>query len=498
MNVKACLLVSVLLAAIVCVTASGDIIYVDANAPGPTHDGSSWINAYQYLSEALYKPPSYGDEIWVAEGIYKPDESRNDPNGSGHWEMKFELVNGVAIYGGFPSGGGNWQDRDPDLYKTVLSGDLSDNDGPDFTNYSDNSRRIVEAVSTDANTVLDGFTIRGGNASGGGGTVGGGMYVRQGAPKVVNCTFRDNLAYDKGAGMYNNETETAIISCTFLSNRASDYGGGIYNNDHSDVKIIGCSFLGNSTGADPGENDGGGVYNSYSSPTLVNCLFSGNLAGDKGGGMGNFGGSPLLTNCTFSQNQAGGSGGGIYAMIPRVTNCIFWGNADYSGTNNEGSQISSSTPTINYSCVQGWTGSWGGTGNIGDDPNFTDPNGPDGVPGTPDDDLTLAGIACIDAGDNDAVPADEFDLDDDANTVESVPFDLAGSLRFMDANDVNDTGNGARPVVDMGAYEYGTGKCGDQLHPYPPVDYNFDCEVDFKDMAYFLNYWLVCTKPECD
>lgn len=211
-----------------------------------------------------------------------------------------------------------------------------------------------------------------------------------------------------------------------------------------------------------------------------------------------WGGLPELTNCTFSGNRAGGGGSGIFAMIPKITNCIFWDNADNFGTNSEFSQIGSDSPTINYSCVQGWTGTWGGTGNIGDDPNFTDPNGPDGVPGTLDDDLALAGTACIDAGDNDAVPSDEFDLDDDANTVESVPFDLAGSLRFMDANDVNDTGNGDPPVVDMGAYEYGTGKCGDQLHPYPPVDYNFDCVVDFKDMAFFLGYWLMCTKPECD
>ena len=121
MNVKAFLLVSAFLAAMVCVTASGDIIYVDANAPGPTHDGSSWSSAYKYLSEAIYQPPSYGDEIWVAEGIYKPDETRNDPNGTSNRDLKFELISGVAIYGGFPSGGGDWQDRDPDVYETVLS-----------------------------------------------------------------------------------------------------------------------------------------------------------------------------------------------------------------------------------------------------------------------------------------------------------------------------------------------------------------------------------------
>ncbi|GAI71284.1 unnamed protein product, partial [marine sediment metagenome] len=35
----------------------------------------------------------------------------------------FNLVDGVGLYGGFPPGGGNWNDRNPNTYETILTGD---------------------------------------------------------------------------------------------------------------------------------------------------------------------------------------------------------------------------------------------------------------------------------------------------------------------------------------------------------------------------------------
>jgi hypothetical protein len=40
--------------------------------------------------------------------------------------------------------------------------------------------------------------------------------------------------------------------------------------------------------------------------------------------------------------------------------------------------------------------------------------------------------------------------------------------------------------------------CGDADHPYPAVDLNKDCLVDFADLALFLAHWLECTAPECN
>ncbi len=49
-----------------------------------------------------------------------------------------------------------------------------------------------------------------------------------------------------------------------------------------------------------------------SSPTLTDCTFSGNQAGN-GGGMACYDySSPTLSGCTFSGNEADDAGGGIY------------------------------------------------------------------------------------------------------------------------------------------------------------------------------------------
>ncbi len=80
---------------------------------------------------------------------------------------------------------------------------------------------------------------------------------------------------------------------------------------------------------------GGGMYNSYSSPTVSNCVFSGNAAfglGSGGGGMCNWYSSPTVTNCTFSGNTAA-VGGGMYCYgsSPTINNCVFIENTGYSG-----------------------------------------------------------------------------------------------------------------------------------------------------------------------
>jgi hypothetical protein len=112
-----------------------------------------------------------------------------------------------------------------------------------------------------------------------------------------------------------------------------------------------------------------------------------------------------------------------------------------------------SAPAITYCDIQG---GWTGTGNIDGDPLFVDPDGPDDDPNTwEDNDYRLRPSSpCIDAGDNTAVPPDTADLDGDGDTVEPLPFDLNANPRFLDVT-VADSGKGAPPIVDMGAYEVG-------------------------------------------
>ncbi|NIV37025.1 MAG: hypothetical protein GWN58_48615, partial [Anaerolineae bacterium] len=74
----------------------GGIIYVDKDAVG-RDDGTTWKHAYTDLQDALDEAEPLS-EIWVAAGTYKPswrfilDDSRS---------ATFQMVNGVAIYGGF-------------------------------------------------------------------------------------------------------------------------------------------------------------------------------------------------------------------------------------------------------------------------------------------------------------------------------------------------------------------------------------------------------------
>ncbi|MHC4281982.1 MAG: hypothetical protein ACYSWZ_03270, partial [Planctomycetota bacterium] len=92
-----------------------DTIYVDADATG-TNNGSTWADAYNYLQNALTDASS-GDEIRVAEGIYKPDLGNGITPGDR--QATFELINGVILEGGYAGfGAPDPNARDIELYET--------------------------------------------------------------------------------------------------------------------------------------------------------------------------------------------------------------------------------------------------------------------------------------------------------------------------------------------------------------------------------------------
>jgi hypothetical protein len=64
------------------------------------------------------------------------------------------------------------------------------------------------------------------------------------------------------------------------------------------------------------------------------------------------------------------------------------------------------------------------------------------------------------------------------------------AMTLLDA-DGRDTG------YTLGAVRYQPTACGDALHPYPIGDLNFDCAVNFKDVAIIGLHWLECTRPIC-
>ncbi|MHC4572905.1 MAG: right-handed parallel beta-helix repeat-containing protein [Planctomycetota bacterium] len=330
--------------------------------------------------------------------------------------------------------------------------------------------------------------------SGNSANFGSGMFNNSSSPTVINCAFSGNSA-GSGGGMYSQiGSSPTVTNCTFSGNMANDNGGGLYN-DNSSPELVNCTFSGNNA-----VQTGGGMYNNNSSPTVTNCTFSGNMANDNGGGLYNGNSSPELVNCTFSGNNAVQTGGGMYNnnSSPTLTNCVLWGNTAANGNeiyNN------SSTPVISYCDITGcggsgaWDSSFGtdGGGNIDADPLFKDA----------DDDLSLSfDSPCIDAGDNNSVPADTADLDGDGDTGERTPRDLAGNARFTDDPYVVDTGNppGADAIVEMGAYERYE-FCGSGVYLHPDGDISGpdgipDCRVDFFDFAVVAAHWLEDARPE--
>ena len=485
------------------ITCSANVTYVDQAAP-QGGDGTSWSGAYRFLQDALREPNLANDrQIWVAAGVYKPDRSGADPNGNGSRYATFQLVNGVGLYGGFTGVDNVLEERDWQTNETILSGDLLGDDGPGQGDNSDeNSYHIVAGSGTDSSAVLDGFTITAGRADGSGALKnGGGMYTSAGGPTVKNCTFRENSA-TFGGGMYNSVGSPTMTNCTFSANFAGRWGGGMYNSGAGPT-LTNCIFSGNSA------DNSGGMHNSNSDLKVANCTFTGNSAvgsfGD-GGGMYNWGGTSIVSNCIFTANSAGDHGGGIYFgdfSSAAITNCIFWEDTAAVGPEialNEDPCFPPSV-TVSYCDVgggQAGVGGWGllnwGHGNITTNPLFVDPNGLDGITGTVDDNLRLSeNSLCIDAGDSNSVPADMPDLDGDGNTAERLPRDLEGRPRFIDDPCTVDTGNPgapAAPVVDIGAYEFGTYYCGDAENPSPVGDINFDCGVDLADFTVFALAWL--------
>lgn len=400
---------------------------------GEEGDCFSWDTACD-LQDALALAEA-GDQVWVAAGIYKPTTDTDRT-------ATFLLKSGVAIYGGFAGTETSLTERDWETNLTTLSGDI----GTEAVN-TDNSYHVVTGSNVNDTTVLDGFTISGGNASAepvphiyGGGmyisdgnptlsnlvfhantaAYGGGMFNSGGNPTLTNVIFSANTTWENGTGggMYNYQCSPVLINVSFSEN-TSLWGGGIYNN-YSSPEIINATFFGNIA---PFGNygRGGGMYNTYSNPILVNATFSANEA-RYGGGMFNAESSnPTLTNVTFTGNKAdisyGNGGGGIKGPGCTIVNAIFWGNIP--------DQISG-TASITFSDIQG---GWPGMGNIDNDPRL--------LPLADNGGFTFThalenGSPAIDAAFPDSCPGT----------------DQRGFPRPIDGDGDDDA------VCDMGAYEY--------------------------------------------
>ena len=373
-------------------------------------------------------------EVWVAAGVYKPGITRT---------ATFDIHPGVAVYGGFAGTEITLGARDPTVNVTILSGDIDNNDiNADGNNIAETSADIqggnsdhiaymdgTTGTKITASTVLDGFTISGGQANGGGSPQdrGGGLYCDGGgighecSPTLSNMTFSGNSAQSGGA-MYNDgdagTSSPTLSNVTFTGNSATT-GGAMFNDGRgggtSSPALSNITLSGNSA------NVGGAMFNvgsgtGISSPTLSNVTFNGNSA-NYGGAMYNWGyggtSSPTLSNVTFSGNSAAVEGGAMHnnatdagTSNPTLSNVILWGDMATSSAfeiMNYAASGGVASPAIDHSVVQGSGGSanWDtnlgtdGGGNLDADPLL----GPLGNHGGSTATLLLgAGSVAIDAG----------------------------------------------------------------------------------------------------
>ena len=342
-----------------------------------TPDGLAWPTAFPDLQTALDLAASVAPpvpEIWAAGGIYVPTKLTDSLDAR---TATFQLLDGVAIYGGFCGDESTLALR-CGTSQSTLSGDLlGDDEEPGQVIGSiagtpswqfDNAYHVLTADGVSASAVLDGFTVSSGFADvpDGPDSAGAGLLVTNGGgPSLRGCDFTDNQAEEGGAAIAVIGGATmSVAQCRFVSNFTFGVGGALITVGASDITIVNSLFRRNRA------LEGGAIYSDFGTMGLINTTFTQNTAGD-------------------------GEGGAIYNGTSSISivNSILWGDspAELGGD--------TAAISVSYSDVDVVEGTWPGTGNLNLDPLFTDSTA----------ETLCADSPCIDAGNDGAVPSGEND-----------------------------------------------------------------------------------------
>jgi predicted outer membrane repeat protein len=180
---------------------------------------------------------------------------------------------------------------------------------------------------------------------------------------VSGLTIRNGYTGGKGGGIFCFYSSPTIKNCVISGNSASLHGGAIFC-QNGNPHFIGCTINGNSAGWD------GGAMECWTGVSeFTNCIITDNHAQDGvGGGFDCFSDCDLtMTNCTIAKNSAN-SGGAVFSSSSYVIvkNCIVWANET-----DDNSQIAydvASIVSVSYSDIEnGWPGP---SDNIDTDPCF--------------------------------------------------------------------------------------------------------------------------------
>ncbi len=124
------------------------------------------------------------------------------------------------------------------------------------------------------------------------------------------------------------QSENGDPSGTFIDGNVSSGSVVRFETSETEASVLEGLTIRNGT-----NQDGGGVYIFEASPTIRNCVITGNLAKSKGGGIFIDAGSLTLESSVVSSNTSVSVGGGIYMRnsFASVLDCSFENNSGLHG-----------------------------------------------------------------------------------------------------------------------------------------------------------------------
>ncbi|MFD1771496.1 right-handed parallel beta-helix repeat-containing protein [Sphingobacterium suaedae] len=366
------------------------IFYVKPDGNG---NGRSWEQAAN-LATALQNATS-GSVIHLAEGTYVPSKVISGGDASNPGDLTFEISKNIHLIGGYPAAATNGTTADPTRYKTVFSG-LQAGGAKSFHVVT-----ITAPVATDERVVLEGITMRDGDAAdrginitvgdkqfsrgnGGGMIIGGskvlldqvavvenvassragvagqcaGLYIFGGAEvEIRNSKINKNSnGVNNGGGLWVNESKALIFDSEVNANYAKGTASGVHAFPNAEVHLYNTKVQDNNN-----TSFGAGIYARQNSKIiLVNCLVTGNVttSGNGGGGVMLYDNSTGdIISSTITANGAAGPGGGIFRRqnTNKLTliNTIVSGNVQSASSSDVDAYEAEAAAPIRKSVIEG-------------------------------------------------------------------------------------------------------------------------------------------------
>lgn len=325
------------------------------------NSGDSWEAAYrtiQHAIDALAATPGMPGEVWVAAGTYEPTTYLEDnPN----YPASFRMSDGISVYGGFAgtetskadreikAGGMPWDFANVTILQgQSYSGEISWNSTDNRWSLNSASTHVVwfapllneNKRGFDNVTILDGVTVRGGQATTSqadyyNGDRGAGIYMCVNA-WLTNSVVTENVAQGDGGAVW---LSGGRVMSSLLFNNSSDSRGGAIYMDRAGIVLR--SMLANNSAY-----EGAGIYMDNNGPwtdgvshpeylILSTSIVSNNTSSANGAVYCNKGGvvlqSTITNNSTpratdMTDENASQSGGLYIDTYTQTINTVLWNN----------------------------------------------------------------------------------------------------------------------------------------------------------------------------